>query len=218
MKRFSTKALCRAGVIAALYVALVYALMGLSSGAIQFRPSEALTLLPLLFPESVPALLVGCLLGNLTSPFGIWDILLGSCVTLLAAAATFAIGKFIKPKWAKVLLGGLPPVLLNAFILPLIWMLFGPLEYMYLLQCGYLIVSQAISVYLIGIPLYFAIDRLKSRGLSVFDNAPVGRKSRPAKTPEKPADVPPVDSPSSDGDKHRENEETSPDVTEHDAK
>lgn len=176
MKRFSTKALCRAGVVAALYVALVYAMSGLATGAIQFRPSEALTLLPLLFPETIPALAIGCVLGNLTSPFGVWDIVLGSCVTLAAAILTYAIGRLFKNKWLKVIVGGLPPVLLNALILPLIWRLFGPLEYVYWLQALYLLISQSIAVYLIGIPLYFAIARLKDRGLSVFDNAPMRRK------------------------------------------
>ena len=51
----STRALARAGVLAALYVVLTLAVFPIASGAIQFRLSEALTLLPLLFPEAVPA-------------------------------------------------------------------------------------------------------------------------------------------------------------------
>lgn len=56
---FTTKRLCRAGVIAALYTALTYAFGALAYDAsiIEIRPAEALTILPLFFPEAVPALL-----------------------------------------------------------------------------------------------------------------------------------------------------------------
>ena len=64
----STKRLCRAGVIAALYVALTYAFAPFAFGAFQVRPAEALCILPLFFPEAVPALYVGCILSNLASP------------------------------------------------------------------------------------------------------------------------------------------------------
>ena len=52
----------RAAVIAALYAALTLALYPISFGAVQFRVSEALTLLPVLMPEAIPGLFVGCLL------------------------------------------------------------------------------------------------------------------------------------------------------------
>ena len=46
---FTTKRLCRAGVIAALYTALTYAFGALAYDAsiIEIRPAEALTILPL---------------------------------------------------------------------------------------------------------------------------------------------------------------------------
>ena len=47
--------------------------------------SEALTLLPVVSGAAVPGLAVGCLLGNLTSPYGLVDIVCGTCASLLAA-------------------------------------------------------------------------------------------------------------------------------------
>ena len=62
MKKFTTKMLCRAGIVAALYAVLTFALGNLSFGTLgfQIRPAEALTILPLFYAECVPALFVGC--------------------------------------------------------------------------------------------------------------------------------------------------------------
>lgn len=57
---FTAKRLCRAGIIAALYVALTYAFGALSyQGFVQIRPAEALCILPLFFPEAVPRSISG---------------------------------------------------------------------------------------------------------------------------------------------------------------
>ena len=48
---FTTKRLCRAGIIAALYTALTYAFAPLAFGPFQVRPAEALCILALIYPE-----------------------------------------------------------------------------------------------------------------------------------------------------------------------
>lgn len=93
MKRQHIVRLCRAGVFAALYVALTYVTASVAISEIQFRPSEALTMLPLVFPEAVPALFIGCLIANWLAGGAILDIILGSLVTLAAAALTLLVGK-----------------------------------------------------------------------------------------------------------------------------
>ena len=67
MKRSPTKMLCRAGIVAALYVVLTWPLGALAFGTLgfQIRPAEALTMLPLFYPEAIPALYVGCLIANI---------------------------------------------------------------------------------------------------------------------------------------------------------
>ena len=117
---FSTKRLCRAGVIAALYVVLTYAFSAFAFGPFQVRPAEALCILPLLYAEAIPALFVGCLLSNLVSQYSVYDIVFGSLATLIAAFGTRAIGVYIKNTALKIILGGLFPVLVNAFVIPLI--------------------------------------------------------------------------------------------------
>ena len=56
--------LTRAALIAALYVVLTFLsqIFGLASGVIQFRLSEALTVMPLFYKEAVPGLWIGCIL------------------------------------------------------------------------------------------------------------------------------------------------------------
>lgn len=108
--------LTEAAMIAALYVLLTYlsSILGLSSGAVQLRFSEALCVLPLFTPAAVPGLFLGCLLSNLLTTAVIWDILFGSLATLLGALGTFALRR------RSVYLAPIPPILANTLIVPAI--------------------------------------------------------------------------------------------------
>ena len=77
----------RGALIAAMYVALTYlaSLFGLSSGAIQFRISEMLCIMPLFFPEAIPGLFIGCLISNILAGGVIYDVIFGSIATLIGA-------------------------------------------------------------------------------------------------------------------------------------
>ena len=172
MKNSKTLLIARTAVICALYVALTYAFMSVAYGPIQIRIGEGLTLLPLIYPESIFALFLGCLFSNIASPFGIYDISIGSVTTLLAAICTYFIGKFIKNKPLKLILGGLPPVLFNAFFLPLMWLLFD-LDTGYVMNMLSILATQAIFVYAVGIPLYIALDKLQNKGVKGFEIVPI---------------------------------------------
>ena len=109
--------LTRGALIAALYVVLTMlsALVGLSSGVIQFRISEALCILPLFFPEAVPGLFIGCIIANLLSGAFFWDVVFGSLATLLGALGARACIKLPeKLRW----LTGVPTVISNSVIVP----------------------------------------------------------------------------------------------------
>ena len=56
----------QAAMIAALYVVLTYItnLLGLASGTIQVRFSEALCILPVFTPAAIPGLFIGCLISQ----------------------------------------------------------------------------------------------------------------------------------------------------------
>ena len=84
----STKSLTRAAMIAAIYCVLTLLFQPISYGPVQFRISEALTLLPVLMAEAVPGLFVGCILANLLGGAMWYDVIFGSLATLLAAVCT----------------------------------------------------------------------------------------------------------------------------------
>lgn len=168
--------MCRAGIIAALYVALTYAFGAISyNGILQIRPAEALCILPLFFPEAVPALFVGCILSNLGSPFIIYDVPIGSAATLIAALGTYFIGRLIKNDIARFVVGGLFPVLVNAFVIPVIIVyLCGDLcgydiaSIAYWVNFGSLCATEGLWVYALGGILYFTIAAMRKKGVSVF--------------------------------------------------
>lgn len=85
----------QAAIIASLYAGLTYfaSVFGIAYGNIQFRFSEALTVLACFTPAAIPGLTIGCFIGNLGSPFGIMDIILGTLATFLAAYFTYAVRK-----------------------------------------------------------------------------------------------------------------------------
>ena len=159
-----TKKIALSGIIAGLYVILSLITLPIASGAIQFRVSEGLTLLPLFFIEAVPGLFIGCVLSNLITGCMALDVILGGFITLLASILTYLLGKLIKNRVGQIAIGGIFPVLLNAFLLPLIWLLcYGASEYVYYLQVVFLLISQSVSVYLIGTPIYFLVNKLISK-------------------------------------------------------
>lgn len=188
---FTTKRMCRAGIIAALYVALTYAFGAIAySGFVEIRPAEALTVLPLFFPEAVPALWIGCMLANLASPFIIYDVPIGGAATLIAAVLTFLAGKLIKNRILSVSVGGIFPVIVNAFLIPVIIVFLCPggSEGFVTAQSAYwtyfasLCATQALWVYGLGIPLYVAIADMQKRGVRVMLNdSPDNTKTHKAK-------------------------------------
>ena len=139
--------------IAAIYVILTMlsAFMGLSSGAIQLRLSEAMCLLPLIFPEAALGLTLGCALANLLTGCVFWDILFGSVATLIGALGAYLLRK-LPEKYDFV--ATLPTILANAIIVPFVLMwAYGVSDgYFYLmLTVG---IGEALSAGLLGTIIY----------------------------------------------------------------
>lgn len=141
--------LTRAGIIAALYTALTYALAPFSYGPVQLRVSEALTVLPILFPEAIAGLFVGVLLSNILGGLGPWDIFGGSTVSLLAAYLTY--------RYKDNLIAYLSPVVLNGILISLyLSVLYGVPYWLTVLSIS---ASEAIVVFGLGYPLIRLLRR-----------------------------------------------------------
>ena len=115
MSHRSTTQLTRAALIAAMYIVVttIPPFNAISYGAIQFRLGEALVLLPFVMDEAVVGVAVGCLIANMFSPFGLIDLIVGTGVTLAAALLTRKLRTT-----GKLWLAALPPIVLNAVIIP----------------------------------------------------------------------------------------------------
>ncbi len=154
MKKFSqftVRDLAIAAVIAALYAALTVVFAPISYGAVQFRIAEALTLLPILLPQAIPGLAVGCLVANLVGGYGIWDVVLGTLATLIAAMLTYGLRKNI---W----LAAAPPVVVNAVIIG--GLLHFVLQLPLLPTMATVGLGQLAVVYILGIPLMLALSKV----------------------------------------------------------
>lgn len=116
MNRRTTGQLSRAAIIAALYILLTMAppFNAIGYGPVQFRLGEALVLLPFILDEAVLGIVVGCLVANLFSPFGLIDVICGTAVTAVAALLTRRLRRTRRP-WLSVI----PPILLNGLVVSL---------------------------------------------------------------------------------------------------
>ena len=157
MKRHNKSAfLTQSGVIAALYVVLtlIAKFLGLDSGQIQLRLSEALCVLPVFLPAAVPGLTMGCLLANILCGNIFWDVIFGTLATLLGAVGTRMLRK-------KPLLALLPPILANTLIVPFV------LAYAYGLPGGVPLfmltvgMGEVLSCGVLGRVLWKALDKRK---------------------------------------------------------
>jgi uncharacterized membrane protein len=169
-----------AAAISAVYVVLTLPFAQIAfGGPIQFRLSEALTVLPILTPAAIPGLFLGCLLANMLNPqnLGPIDIVFGSLATLLAAWLTWLIkqktaGRDRIKRWSDPL-ALLPPVVINALIVGfyLPWLLKSSGQPPGWLEiAGFMAsiaLSQAIVIYLIGYPLLLGLRKAR---LSILDH------------------------------------------------
>ncbi len=154
--------LVTASVIAALYAAatLLCGLFGIAYGPIQFRVSEALTILPIFTPAAIPGLAVGCFIANIAS-FNPVDMVFGTLATLSAASLTYLFKnvRFRGFPW----LSFLPPILINAVVIGLEIALFfydgnaaGIGFALAALEVG---IGEAAVCTVLGVPLYFMLNK-----------------------------------------------------------
>ncbi len=114
-------------------------------------PSEALNIL-ICYTAGAPwGLFVGCILTNLTSPFGLVDIVFGSLATLSSAL----IGRRIKNRYLAML----PSVVINGLVVAAVICAASDTWPVYAATALSVALSQAFSIYAIGIPLMLLIER-----------------------------------------------------------
>jgi uncharacterized membrane protein len=152
----------QAAVIAALYAALTIALAPVSFGPVQFRVSEALTVLPAFTTAAIPGLTLGCLIANTYSLMmmgstAVLDLIFGTLATLIAA--------ILSHNMPKRYLVPLPPIVINGVVVGsvLSYMLKVPL----LLTVTSVAFGEAVVCYVLGYPLMMLLDKHRDK---IFGN------------------------------------------------
>ena len=155
------KRMAYAAIIGAAYAALTMALAPISYGPIQMRVSEVLCVLPFFLPCATWGLFIGCMIANLISAAGVWDVVFGSLATLGSCLCIQALGQRGKKvsSWPHIILAMLMPVVWNAFIVGgmLTWALtktrvfqFSKQFWIFAAEVG---LGELIVMFVLGIPL-----------------------------------------------------------------
>ena len=95
-KTSRTKEVTKGGLIVALYVVLTL-VNPIGSGVIQFRVSEAISLLPFFEKKTTVPVLLGVAIANAFSPLGIIDVVAG----LLCGAITYSLARHVRNLYLK---------------------------------------------------------------------------------------------------------------------
>lgn len=89
MKKLDLKIMAINAMIAGVYTALTFVLSPIAYGDIQMRFSEIIIFLAFYNKKYIPGLVIGCLIANMFSPMGLWDICFGTFATILACIAMY---------------------------------------------------------------------------------------------------------------------------------
>lgn len=149
MKNVSVNDIIQIAIIAALYVALTWALAPISYGSIQFRVSEILMLLVLFKPSYAIGLILGCFISNTTSSLGWYDMVFGTLATIIALIPMLK----VKNIWISAIF----PVISNAIIVAIELYFALGIEPIWLsmITVG---LGEAVVLYLLGIPVMMYIN------------------------------------------------------------
>ena len=153
-----TRRLARGAIIAALYALLTMMLP--AYGALQFRLSEIMTLLAFYNPFYILPLTLGCAIANISSPFGIIDVIFGSLASFLASTAM--------SKTKNMYIASLWPAIFS-FIVGLEIMLFSQEPINFFLVTGQIMLSEFVVVTIIGVPLMKQLMKNKHFNRLIID-------------------------------------------------
>ncbi|MGV8084531.1 MAG: QueT transporter family protein [Coriobacteriia bacterium] len=165
-----------AAVYAAVTLLAIQSLGYLAWGPIQFRVSEALTVIACFTPAAIPGLALGSVLANFYTlvttgnPLALLDVVLGSLGTLLGALWMWRFRErpglallgpvfgnaLIVPAYLPLLLKGL-----GLYVIPILGIdIEGHWLWMYVFGVISVGIGEAVVIYALGLPLYAALKRL----------------------------------------------------------
>jgi len=110
----------RASFITTLYAGLTILLQPISFGPVQVRIADALSILPY-FPQyginAVIGLTLGTLIANIVSPYGFYDVLIGSATNLIYSIIALYIGRIMYPSKKGLILVASEEIIVTTFFI-----------------------------------------------------------------------------------------------------
>ena len=167
MKKRSALYIAQAAIIAALYAVLTIMqnvlLPGTASMAVQFRLSEALTVLAVITPAAIPGLTVGCVIANLSSlpSLGAVDLIFGTLASYIAAVLMYSLRGVRLFKLP--VLAALMPALVNGVIvgfeIDFFFVNQGTFRLTdFLIQGGLVALGELAVLFVLGLPLFRLLE------------------------------------------------------------
>lgn len=162
-------------VIAALYVALTYSqealFPGTTSMAVQFRLSEALTMLCVFTPYAIPGVSVGCFLANIVSTGALpIDMLMGTLASFLAAICMYCTRNLTFK--GMPIVSALMPAIFNGIIIGAeieIFFIKGPFNFVsFLTQASLVALGELVVCFTVGLIL---VRTIKNKNLGKYLNS-----------------------------------------------
>lgn len=158
---FSVKMIALNAIIAAIYAVLTIASGPLSYNYFQLRVSEFLNLLVFFNPSYTLGLTIGCLIANLASFAGIYDIIFGTLATLVSCLLMIPFAKLTKNLFFATFI----PSLINAITVPFIIYLaslgtgdeFALTSIMYFTMFGWTFLGEFLAITILGYVIFMPL-------------------------------------------------------------
>jgi uncharacterized membrane protein len=153
MKKFNVKEITKFACIIAIYWALTMVMYNFSYVPIQVRVSEILVLLCFFNKKYYLPLVLGCLISNFFSPYGLYDIIFGTLATAIALLGVC---------YSKnIFVAALYPVLVNGLIIgfEITFLEVGFQLEVFLFNSLMVAAGEFISVFILGIPIFMLLRK-----------------------------------------------------------
>lgn len=147
----NTKMIVLNGIIAAVYAVFTLMISPIAYGNIQMRLSEILIFLAFYNKKYIPGLTIGCLIANLFSPLGIYDIGFGVSATVIALIGMYLVNN----KYLGALVGSVANGILVGIELHIVY------EIPFLINAAYVFIGEFI-VLIIGAVLFNQLEKNQS--------------------------------------------------------
>ena len=127
--------------------------MPISYGPIQFRIAEALIVLVCFRRSALPGFIVGCLIANLFSPFGLPDVIFGTLATAVGVGIAYKL-RHRKIGWVMLL-----PLITNSLIVGIELTVLAGIPFWF--SAGGVFLGEIVVLYGLGNPFYYALKKMK---------------------------------------------------------